>query len=154
MTSPKPEYQNAALRLIADAATRRDDAAAIAGATERVFQGLHEHLARLVGVIGWRTLIARSLKLARAEHPTLVRLEVKTDGTIAGFAAAFAAWSPEEALAAPAALLAQLLDLLAAFVGEDLAIHLVHEATRRAVLPEGSRGPGDEGSVDSGRSEH
>lgn len=154
MTPPKPVYQSTAQRLLDDAATGCDDAAAIARAAEGVFEGLHEHLARLVGVLGWRTLLARSLKLARAELPALDRIEVRADGTIAGLAGAFAAWSPEETLVAATALLAQVIDLLAAFVGEDLAIHLVNDATRSPAPPEGPGSPGDEGTVDAGRSEH
>jgi hypothetical protein len=154
MTSPPPVFQSTAQRVIEHAAAGREDTEAIAGAAEQVFQALHEHLAKLIGVIGFRTLLARSLKLARPGLPALAWIEVKPEGTIAGLVEALAGRSPTEALAAPATLLAQFLDLLAAFVGEDLALHLVNEATRSGRQPVGGRGPGEEGSIDEGRSEH
>jgi hypothetical protein len=150
MTPPNPAFQRTAERLIEDAASGRDDAAALAGAAERVFQGLHDHLGRLVGVIGFRTLLARSLKIARPGLAALGGVEVKPDGTIHGLVEALAARSPAEALAAPATLLARFLDLLAAFVGDDLALHLVDEATRSSVA---AGSPGGEGSIDDARSE-
>ena len=150
MTPPNPAFKSIAERLIRHAAEGREDAAAIAGAAAHIFQRLHDHLGRLIGVIGFRTLLARSLKMAKPGLPALDRVEVEPDGTIAGLADALAAASPTEGLAAPTALLARFLDLLAAFVGDDLARHLVDEATRSGSEPEGTPG---EGSVDAGRSE-
>jgi hypothetical protein len=145
MTSPSPTFQSTAERLILDAAKGRKDAAEIAGAAEHVFQSLHDHLATLIGAIGFRTLLARSIKLARPGARALERIEVQHEGTLAGLAEALSRETPEEALAAPAMLLARFLDLLAAFVGDDLALHLVDEATRAR--------PAREGGNDDGSSE-
>ena len=151
MTSPKPAFESTAQRLILDAAADREDAASIAGAAEHVFQALHDHLAKLIGVVGFRALLARSLMLARPGLPALGRIEVMPEGTIPGLLEELASRSPAEALAAPAAWLARFIDLLAAFVGDDLALHLVDDATRSG--PESARHH-DESSSDAGRSEH
>ena len=111
-----------------------------------MFQELHDHLARLIGVVGFRTLLARSLKLAREEAPALETLEVKPDGGLAGLAEALVGRSPAEALAAPTTLLAHFLALLAAFVGDDLALHLVSEAVRRNGPRANAQGSEDRGS--------
>jgi hypothetical protein len=154
MISPNPASRSTAQRLIEDAAIGSEDAAAIASAAERVFQRLHEHLSTLIGVVGWKTLLGRALKLARTRVPALQRIEVKPDGTIAGLVEALSTQAPEDAVLAPAMLLAQLLDLLAAFVGDDLALHLVDEATRSAREPAGAPGPKSEGSVAEGDRNH
>lgn len=145
MTSPILAFQSTAERLILDAAKGRRDAAEIADAAEHVFQRLHDHLVMLIGTIGFRTLLARSIKLARPGARALERIEVRQEGTLAGLAEALSHETPEEALAAPAMLLARFLDLLAAFVGDDLALHLVDEATRaRPALERGD----DQGSTE------
>lgn len=138
MTPPSPELQSTARRLIEDAATDSADAAAITRAAEQVFQRLHDHLAKLIGVLGFRTMLARSLKLAQARLPRLKGIEVDPGGMIAGLSEALRARSPAEALEASATLLSHFLDLLAAFVGDDFASDLVREAVQRdeeRVLP-------------------
>ena len=139
MKPPSPELQSTARRLIEDAALG-GDAAAITRAAEQVLERLHEHLAKLIGVGGFRTMFARSLKLAQAGVPALEKIEVRPDGTIAGLAEALEARSPAEALEAPTMLLAYFLSLLAAFVGDDFAMHLIGDAVRRS----------DEGGLESG----
>lgn len=131
MTAPSPDFQSTAQRLIEEAAKGDEDRAALLLAAEQVFQRLHDHLAKLIGVVGFRTLLSRALKLARADAPALGALEVKPDGLIAGLSEDLVGRSPTEALTAPATLLAHFLALLAAFLGEDLALHLVSEAVRR-----------------------
>ena len=151
MTSPIPAFESTAQRLILAAATGHEDAAAIAGAAEHVFHALHDHLARLIGVVGFRALLARSLTIARPGLPALARIEVMPEGTISGLTEALTSQSAAEALAAPAALLARFIELLAAFVGDDLALHLVNDATRSGAEP---TGPHDQRSSEAGRSEH
>jgi hypothetical protein len=151
MTTPKPSFQSIAQRLILDASKGHEEAAAIAVAAEHVFQALHVHLARLIGAIGFRALLARSLTLASPGSPALARIQVTPEGAVAGLAEAIASTSPAEALVAPARLLAAFLDLLAAFVGDDLALHLVDEATRSSPEPDDPR---VERASDEGSAEH
>jgi hypothetical protein len=130
MNPPSPELHSTARRLIEEAATDRADAAAITRAAEQVFQRLYDRLSKLIGVVGFRTMFARSLKLAQARLPALKRIEVTEGGAVTGFADGLEARSPAEAIEAPATLLAHFLDLLAAFVGDDFALHLVRKAAR------------------------
>ena len=131
MTAPNPAFQSTARRLLEEAAKGDEDRAAQPHAAEQVFQRLRERLAKLIGVVGFRTLLMRALKLARADAPALGAMEVKPDGLIAGLTEALVEQSPTEALTAPATLLAHFLALLTAFLGEDLALLLVTEAVRR-----------------------
>lgn len=130
MTAPSPSFQSTAQRMIEEAAKGDEDTRALVRAAEQVFQRLHDHLAKLIGVVGFTTLLARALKLARADAPALGALEVKSGGLLPGLSEALVERSPTEALTAPATLLAHFLELLAVFVGEDLALHLVHEAAK------------------------
>lgn len=139
MTAPSPAHQSTAQRLIEEA-TRSEEEAALVDAAEQVFQGLHDHLTRLIGVIGFRTLLTRALQLARADAPALAALEVKPDRLIADLSRALVGLHPTEALAASATLLAHFLALLAAFVGDDLALHIVSEAVKST----GRRSPANE----------
>ncbi len=84
MTSPDPAPARAAQRLILTAAKGHEDAAAVAAAAEHVFQALHDHLARLIGVIGFRAWLARSLRMARPALPSLAPIEVTAERTIDG----------------------------------------------------------------------
>ncbi len=154
MTPPSPAFQSTAQRLIEDAASSDEDEAALLRAVEQVFQRLHDHLGKLIGVVGFTTLLTRALKLARGEAPALGALEVKPDGSLAGLSEAFVERSPAEALAAPVTLLAHFLALLAAFLGEDLALHLAGEALSSSWThgkiedredQESARHPGSEG---------
>ncbi len=153
MIALSPAFQSTARRLIEEAA-REAEEIDLPRAAERVFQELHDHLAKLIGVVGFRTLLARSLKLAREEAPALEALVVKPDGELAGLAEALVQRSPAETLAAPTTLLAHFLALLAAFVGDELALHLVSEAVRRNEASEGAQAredresPRDPGSED------
>ena len=148
MKPPSPELQSTARRLIEDAATANDDATAITRAAEQVFQRLHDHLTKLIGVLGFTTMLARSLKLAKARLPALKGIEVNPGGMIAGLPEALRARSPAEALETSATLLSHFLDLLAAFVGDDFASHLVREAAQRDDERGLSRDPEDEVSTD------
>lgn len=129
MTAPSPAFQSTAQRLIEEAA-KGEEESALVGAVEQVFQRLHEHLRKLVGAVGFRTLLTRALQIARADAPALTAIEVTKEGWIAGLSEALVGRSRAEALAAPVLLLAHFLALLAAFLGEDLALHVVSEAVR------------------------
>lgn len=140
MTPPSPALQSTARRLIEDAAAGDSDPIVVALAAEQVFRRLHAHLATLIGVVGFEMLLTRALKLARARLPALSAIEVTPAGTIAGLAEAVGKRTPAEAFEVPVTLLAQFIQLLAAFVGDDLALHLVSEAVQR----DDERGPPSE----------
>lgn len=96
-------------------------------ATFPVCDKLRPHLATLVGIAGYRALLSRALALAGAEVPWLRELHVKADGSFEGLEELHAKLAPEEFIKGRSVLLAHLLGLLVAFIGENLTLRLVRE---------------------------
>ena len=92
-----------------------------------ISENLRPQLASLMGEGGFRALLARALALAAAEVPWLRAVQVKADGTLAGLEGLPAQLDPDEFLEGRVVLLAQLLGLLVAFIGENLTLRLVQE---------------------------
>jgi hypothetical protein len=88
---------------------------------------LRPHLATLMGNAGFRALLSRALALASAEVPSLRVVHVKSDGSLEGLDQLGPQADPEENKEARVVLLAQLLGLLTAFIGENLTVRLVCE---------------------------
>jgi hypothetical protein len=88
---------------------------------------LRPHLATLVGNAGYQALLSRALALAGTEVPWLRGLKVKADGSFEGLEELHAKLAPQEFIKGRSVLLAQLLGLLVAFVGENLTLRLVRE---------------------------
>ncbi len=93
----------------------------------RVCEKLRPHLATLMGNTGIRTLLARSLALASAEVPWLRAVQVKVDGCLEMKDELQARVDPEQMAEGNVILVAQLLGLLVAFIGENLTLGLVRE---------------------------
>ena len=68
--------------------------------------------------------------------PWLRALHVKTDGTLGGTADLKAQADPAQIAQGRVALLAQLLELLREFIGENLTLQLMAEAWPKLVLNE------------------
>ena len=77
---------------------------------------------------GFRALLSRALALASAEVPWLSAVHVDGDGALDGLAELEAQVDPGEIAEGRVVLLAQLLGLLVAFIGEDLTLRLTREA--------------------------
>lgn len=93
-----------------------------------VSDNLRPHLATLMGNVGYHALFSRALTLTSAEIPWLRSMHVKADGSFQGLDELEAKVDPDEIFEGCVVLLAQLLELLVAFIGEDLTLRLVHEA--------------------------
>ncbi len=98
----------------------------------RVCEKLRGPLGRLLGLGGFRALLARALALARADHPWLSHLLIEEDGSLAGFAALSTESHSNEFTEGEVALVAQLLGLLVTFIGPSLALGLVRETWPKA----------------------
>jgi len=92
-----------------------------------VSEKLRPHLMTVIGNTGFRALLSRALALANAEVPWLRAVHVKSDGSLEGLDELEAQVDPEEIFQGRVVLLAQLLGLLVAFVGEKLTLRLVRE---------------------------
>lgn len=104
---------------------------------------LRLQLATLMGSVGFNALLSRALALANSEVPWLRAVHVKADGSFEGFADLKAQVEPDDIYEIKVVLLAQLLGLLVAFIGEDLTLRLVREAWPKLSLYDSDFGEGD-----------
>src|SRR5258707_1183819 len=93
----------------------------------QVFDKLRPHLATLMGNGGFCALLSRALALANAEVSWLSAVNVKADGSLEGLKELRGQLDPAEFFEGGVVLLAQLLGLLVAFIGENLTVSLVRE---------------------------
>jgi hypothetical protein len=94
----------------------------------RVCEKLRPHLVTLMGNTGFRALLSRALARAEADVPSLRAMQVKADGSLAGLDKLEVQADPEELAKGSVVLVAQLLRLLVAFIGETLTLRLVRES--------------------------
>lgn len=106
-----------------------------------VGEKLRLHLAALTGVGGFRTLTMRALVLAQSEVSWLSAMHVDADGSLGGPAELDTKIDPEQILEGRVVVLAHLLGLLVAFIGEDLTMRLTVEVWPKLSF----------GGLDSGR---
>jgi hypothetical protein len=95
---------------------------------------LHPYLAALMGSGGFHALLSRALALATAEVPWLGGVQVKADGSLDGMEKIQDQLDADKILEGRVVLLAQLLGLLKAFVGEILTLRLLHDVWPRMPL--------------------
>jgi hypothetical protein len=108
-----------------------------------VDEKLRPHLATLMGIVGFRALLSRALALASAEVPWLRALQVKADGSLEELEKLDTQVEPAELFEGGVVLLAQLLGLLATFIGENLTLRLVGEVWPKLSLNGLDLGAGD-----------
>jgi hypothetical protein len=114
-------------RLVAYEARDNKSSEAQTPAACLVIDKLRPQLTTLMGNIGFRALLSRTLALANADFPWLRAVHVKAEGSLEGFDELGAQVDPDEISEGCAVLLAQMLGLLVAFIGEDLTLRLVRE---------------------------
>jgi len=111
-----------------------DEASLTTGYTiSRVYEKLRRSLCALAGVAGFSSLASRALTLAKAEAPSLSAMQVNTDGSlqVPGEVS-----EGDKLLAGESGiiLLAELIGLLHAFIGEALTLRLLQDAWPNAVF--------------------
>lgn len=122
MTTPNgfhPKTEEVAEWLVAFEAA--DDGASAADKPETclVCEKIRRRLGSLAGSVGYRTLLARALTLAKRQDSVLGPVQVEKDGSLKGFRF--------EEREANVALIAQLLGLLYVLIGEPLTLQLLRE---------------------------
>lgn len=95
---------------------------------------LRPQLATLMGKGGYRALLMRALVLASVEVAWLREVRVAADSTLEGLDTTAPRAEPEEIHAGYVVLMAHLLGLLIAFIGESLMLRLVREVWPRLPL--------------------
>lgn len=94
-------------------------------AAARMMARLRPDLARLVGPAAFDVMLARSLVLARRDHPALARVAAGPAGAITGLDGAGDVAALQEG---GLAIVAHFIELLATLIGEDLAMRIVGKA--------------------------
>ena len=108
-----------------------------------VCEKLRPLLATFMGNVGFRAIMSRALALANGEARGLRAVHVQANGSLAGVHLIEAQIGQKEMAEGGVILLAQLLGLLIVFIGEDLTMHMVHEAWPKLSLNELNFGKGD-----------
>jgi hypothetical protein len=132
--------RNLARRLIAMEQRPKDSTDSEGRAAFRVCDKLRESLSALVGVRGFRTLLARALMLAKVEVPWLNSFELGADGSFIIPSALENEMGLGEAARGGGALVAQLLKLLATLIGEALTLRLVQQIWPKIALDDPKSG--------------
>ncbi len=138
MNTATPAMQSLARRLIALEGALVPPNGQV-GQALRVCAKLRLPLAKLAGVVGFRSLLTRALTLATAEVPWLGAVQVGVDGSLEGFDAARSEQGATPSAEAGVVVVAQLLGLLATFIGEPLTLVLVRGVWSDAVVDETER---------------
>jgi hypothetical protein len=116
-----------AKRLIAHETRGNKSSTTTAPLAFSVIAKLRPTLANLMGGAGFAALLARALALASAEVRWLKKVQIKSDGSLQGPDELAEQLGPDELFKGQVVLLAQLLGLLVAFIGEKLTLQLVRE---------------------------
>jgi len=127
MSRANPHMRHFAKRLIVYETRAGSSSATQTPAAFYACEKLHAHLAAFMGHAGFRALLARALALACVEVPWLCAVQVKADGVLEGWEELHTQLNPDELSEGGIVLLAQLLGLLVAFIGERLTLRLVSE---------------------------
>ena len=127
MSRATPKMRNFAEHLIAYETKENNSSATKRPAAFLVCEKSRSHLATFMGNTGFRALLARALALANAEVAWLRAVHVKSDGSLEGLDELAAQVDPKEMAEGSVVLVAQLLGLLVAFIGENLTVRLVRE---------------------------
>lgn len=118
--------QDLARQLVALEVARTELLAPVGGWSEAVqaCKTLSVPLTKLIGVVGFRSIMTRALSMSKVEVPLLRAVRVGEDGALEGFDGGGQTPDAEAGIA----VVARLLDLLAIFIGDTLMLQLVREA--------------------------
>jgi len=133
MNSISPTSRNLARHLLATELARGKNSSTGPGAAflppaARVCDKLRTVLTVFAGIAGFRSLLTRALTLAAASAPELKGVAVMPDGSLSGIGEVRTGQGKRAALDWEQILVAQLLELLVAFIGEVLMLQLVSQA--------------------------
>jgi len=120
-----PGFAEAVRKLVA-----ADSATDVAADAVQACEQLSQHLARIIGEIGVRTLLARSAALTSARFPWLADAIPRTASAGSPWAAlrlAMESQDPQTASEAFVDLLATFIELLGRLIGDALVARLLHE---------------------------
>ena len=136
MTSSTATATDAARRLWARAGGDNRVPEQVGAAAEQLCNRLRTGLSRWIGAEGYRSLLDRAVRVARADHPVLGGLScLGGGGDEPGTWAALAARSNGDLAEGMVAVVASLIDLLGRIIGEEMAVRLVEQAGAESERP-------------------
>ena len=147
MNRASPQMRNLARRLIAFDASGNKSSRTKNPEVFQVCEKLRPQLATLVGNEAFRALLAHALALATEEVSGLSVVQVKPDGTLEISEELHAHVKADSFFEGRIVLLAHLLGLLVAFIGEDLTLRLVRESWPKVALTNLDFNAGDKNEI-------
>jgi hypothetical protein len=143
MSRATPPMRDLSQRLIAYEMKGNESSDTKAPAAFNICEKLGPHLATLVGNAGFRSLLSRALAVASSEVSWLRAVRVQADGSLEGLEELQSQLEADEFFDGKVVLVAQLLGLLVAFIGENLTLRLVREVWPKLSLNDLHFGNGD-----------
>ena len=107
-----------------------------------VCEKLRPHLAGLMGKTGFRALLARALATVRSQIALPGTVRVNPEGALEGLGEPETQVEADKFAEGSAILIAQLLELLAAFIGESMTLRMVREVWPEVTLDDSDFGEG------------
>lgn len=127
MSRATPLMRNFAERLVACESQPTKSSGSPAPVVFHVCEKLRPHLTTLIGKGGFGALVSRALALSSAEAPGLRAVQVQADGTLALGGEVGEPGNGEKLAEGGVVLLAQMLGLLEAFIGQNLTVRMLCE---------------------------
>jgi hypothetical protein len=124
-----PAFDRVAQQLVEQAVAGRSEADQVSRALDESFERLERALATMVGELGFRALFVRAVHLTRKAEPELPpSVAVSADGSRLGWSECVERLGTEAATRCGALLCANVLVLLASFIGDDLTFRMIRRA--------------------------
>lgn len=127
MIGPTQELRDFVERVIAFESKSNGSSGVAIPVAVAVCEKLRPPWANLMGVMGFRALLSRALKMASAEVPWLGTVQVRADGSLAATEKLDAHMDPKVITAGSVVLVTELLGLLEEFIGATLAMRLMQD---------------------------
>ena len=121
----QPMIRDWARRLVASEASAEPLSAQTEVATLRVYQKLRQKLCAPVGADGFHALASRALSLTQSQYPRLSAVQVMASGDLHGLGEVGLQTGVDEESEVGTILIAQLLGLFLALLGEDTTVRLI-----------------------------
>lgn len=124
---PRQKTRDLARSLVASEADANRTSLQTGTAAVRVYERLRRQLGAPVGVDGFHALASRALALAKSEFPRLSTVQVTANGDLVGLGEVESQPNTDEDREAGIILIAQLLGLFLAFLGEATTLRLIED---------------------------